>query len=206
MSQALRSLVDGARAGDRAALKELAGCVDRFLRIFSGALSRGVRRAHGSTADFVLEGLAEALAKLDDFQYTTDQEFYAWAGRFIRHRIIDAGRREGRQKRGVQPAVLGSRAGAVEAGDPTASEVACREEVREVAGRVLLELQIEHPLEMEAVVLKVFDELSWPELRDAMSLTSDKRARTLVARGFDLLKPRLEERLGPDVMREFLGR
>ena len=47
---------------------------------------------------------------------------------------------------------------------------------------------------------------TWPEVRDAMSLTSDKRARTLVARGFDLLKPRLEERLGPDVMREFLGR
>jgi hypothetical protein len=50
---------------------------------------------------------------------------------------------------------------------------------------------------MEAVVLKVYEGLSWPELKDAMGLTSEKRARTLVARGLELLRPRVERALGP---------
>ncbi len=205
MSESLRPLIDAARAGDREALNTLAGCVDRFVRLFSGSLSRAVRRAHGSTIDFVLEGLADALQHLKDFEYTSDQDFYAWVGRFIRHRIIDAGRHEGRKKRAGNPAVLGDRVNLIEALGPTASQIACKEEIRSAAARVLLDLQLEHPEEVEAVILKVFEEQSWPELKDTMGLSSEKRGRTLVARGMELLRPRLESTLGDAVIREFLG-
>jgi RNA polymerase sigma factor (sigma-70 family) len=205
MSHDLRPLIDAARGGDRGALNTLAACVDRFVRIFSGSLSEQVRRSQGSTIDFVLEGLAEALSKLEGFEYSNDQEFYAWAGRFIRHRIIDAGRRESRQRRSGRPHALGDLAGQVADAGPTASQIASREEVRAATGRALLELQLEHPGEMHAVLLKVFEGQSWPEVKEAMGLSSEKRARTLVARGLELLRPRLESLLGGAVLEEFIG-
>ncbi|HZN58536.1 MAG TPA: hypothetical protein VFD71_10720, partial [Planctomycetota bacterium] len=81
--------------------------------------------------------------------------------------------------------------------DPTASQAASAREARDIAAQALLALQVDHPEEMEAVVLKVYEGLSWPELKDAMGLTSEKRARTLVARGLELLRPRVERALGP---------
>jgi len=197
MSDDLRPLIDAARAGDRRALDALAGCVDRFVRLFSGSLSPAMRRAQGSTVDFVLEGLSEAFSRLDGFEYTTDHEFYAWAARHIRHRIIDTGRGESRKKRGGNPAPLGDAAADVAGRDPTASQAASAREARDIAAQALLALQVDHPEEMEAVVLKVYEGLSWPELKDAMGLTSEKRARTLVARGLELLRPRVERALGP---------
>jgi len=205
MSDTLRPLIEAARSGDRDALDALARCVDRFVRIFSGSLSRSVRRAQGSTIDFVLEGLAEALSKLDEFEYRSDRDFYAWASRIIRHRIVDAGRHENRQKRDGRPDELGDGIDRLPDRGPTASQIASREEIRELAADVLLELQLEHPDEMEAVLLKVFEGHSWPELRDALGLSSEKRARTLVAHGLERLRPRLEARLGPAVLEEFLG-
>jgi RNA polymerase sigma factor (sigma-70 family) len=193
----LRPLIDAARAGDRRALDALAGCVDRFVRLFAGSLSPAMRRAQGSTVDFVLEGLSEAFSRLDGFEYTTDHEFYAWAARHIRHRIIDTGRGESRKKRGGNPAPLGDAAADVAGKDPTASQAASVREARDIAAQALLALQVDHPEEMEAVVLKVYEGLSWPELKDAMGLTSEKRARTLVARGLELLRPRVERALGP---------
>lgn len=204
MSDSLRPLIDQARAGDPRALNALACCADRFLRVFSGSLSSSIRRAQGSTIDFVLEGLAEALSRLGERQFATDKDFYAWVASHIRHKIIDAGRHETRKKRGGKPAALGEHAELVESPDPTASEIACRREVLEATGQALLELQTSHPEEMEAVVLKVFEGHSWPELKDAMGLTSEKRGRTLFARGLELLRPRIETALGADVMAEFL--
>ncbi|MBI4602589.1 MAG: hypothetical protein HY721_11575 [Planctomycetes bacterium] len=204
MADTLRPLIERAKAGDREALSALAGCVDRFVRIFSGSLSQSVRRAYGSTVDFVLEGLAEALSKLEAFEYRSDEDFYAWAKRFIRNRIVDAGRREGREKRAGRPVVLGDHAGLVESPGPTASQIVCKEEVRAAAARAILELQVEHPREMEAVLLKVFEGQSWPELKDALGLSSEKRARTLFARGLEILRPHVERSLGPAVVAEFL--
>ncbi len=205
MSQTLRPLIEAARTGDREALNTLASCVDRFVRVFSGTLSHTVRRAYGSTIDFVLEGLAEALSKLDEFEYRSDRDFYAWASRFIRHRIVDAGRRQQSLKRAGRPDELGDQADEVRSFDPTASQIVSREEVHEVTGRALLELQLEYPEEMEAVLLKVFEGHSWRELEQALGLSSAKRGRTLVARGLERLRPRLEERLGPGTLEEFLG-
>ncbi len=200
----LRPLIDAARTGDSKALNALAGCTDRFLRIFSGSLSSSIRRAQGSTIDFVLEGLAEALSRLGEQQFATDKDFYAWAASHIRHKIIDAGRHETRKKRGGNPVLLGEHAEMVKSPDPTASQIACRQEVLDATGHALLELQASHPEEMEAVVLKIFEGHSWPELKDAMSLTSEKRARTLFAHGLELLRPRIEATLGADVIAEFL--
>lgn len=183
----------------------LAGAIDRFLRIFSGSLSSSVRRAQGSTIDFVLEGLAEALANLGDRRFETDRDFYAWAASHVRHRIADAGRHEARQKRAGNPGQLGEDDVLVAAQDPTASRLASREEVRRAAAGALLELQLEHPQEMEAVVLKLFEGHSWPELRAALGLSSDKRARTLYAHGLELLRPRIEASLGPDAIQDFLN-
>ena len=176
-----------------------------YLRIFHGTLSRSVRRAYGSTVDFVLEGLAEALSKLEGFRYTSDEDFYAWASRFIRNRIIDAGRKEARQKRAGRPEQLGDAESRIVSPDPSASRIVSEEELRDAAGKALLELQLEHPEEMEVVLLKVFEGQSWPEIKETLGLSSEKRARTLFARGIDILRPRVERSLGREAFREFLG-
>ena len=68
MAETLRPLIEAAKKGDPEAMNTLCGCVDRFVRVFSGQLSRSVGRAYGSTVDFVFEGLAEALSQLGDFE------------------------------------------------------------------------------------------------------------------------------------------
>ncbi len=205
MSEALRPLVEAAQAGDRDALNSLARCADRFVRLFSGSLSRQVRRAYGSTVDFVLEGMAEALSRLDEFEYRSDEEFYAWVTRLIRHRIVDAGRREGRDKRAGHPRGLQTDDGDAIAGDPSASRTVSAGEIRRVVADALLEQQVSHPEEMEVVLLKVFEGQSWPGIRGWLGLTSEKRARTLFVRGLDLLRPRIRDALGRDGFEEFLG-
>lgn len=205
MPSALQPLVEAARAGDRRALNDLARCVDRFVRIFSGSLSRRVRQSYGSTVDFVLEGLAEALSKLDEFEYRSDEEFYGWITRLIRSRIIDAERREGCQKRDGRPHRLTSRDGAPPSPDPTASAIVAAEEIRAAFANALLELQVNHPLEMDVLLLKIFEGQTWPEIRALLGLSSEKRARTLYARGLDLLRPQVERVLGREAYQEFLG-
>ena len=206
MADNLRSVVQAAQAGDRQALNALAGCVDRFARIFHGKLSRRLRQGYGSTIDFVLEGLAEAFADLAHFEYRSDEEFYAWAAMHIRNRITSAGRDASRQKRGqdqLQP--LGDDLPDVEAEGATASQLIADAEVREATGRALLGLQLEHADEMEAVLLRVFEDQSWSEMRQTLGLTSDKRARTLFAKGIDRLRPRVEQALGKPALMDLLG-
>ncbi len=204
MTEALRPLIESAQAGDREALDKLAGCVDRFVRMFSGSLSRYLRRTQGSTLDFVNEGLAEALAHLDKFEYRSDEEFYGWVARLIRSRILDAIRREKRQKRDGRPFHLDTRCG-VAAADPTPSQIISMAEVRETVKTSMLRLQLDYPSEMEAVLLKIFEGHSWPEIQTSMNLGSQKRARTLCARGLDLLRPRVEKAVGQQAFGEFLG-
>ncbi len=206
MSDKLRTIVEAAKTGDRQALNVLAGCVDRFARIFHGKLSRTLRQGYGSTIDFVLEGLAEAFADLESFEYRSDEEFYGWASQYIRHRIASAGRDASRQKRGkesTQP--LEGEAVDVEADDPTASGLLANFEVREATASALLELQVDHAEEMEAVLLRVFEDQSWSEMRHTLGLTSDKRARTLFAKGIDRLRPRVEKAFGKPALADLLG-
>ncbi|MBI4600994.1 MAG: sigma-70 family RNA polymerase sigma factor [Planctomycetes bacterium] len=201
----MRPLIEAARSGDPRARNALAGCLERFLRLFSGTLTRQVRRAQGSTLDFVNEGLAEALARLGEFEYRTDEEFYAWVGRLIRSRMVDAIRREARKKRDGKPAAIEGGSAGPAARGPTPSEAVSAAEVRDVVRRALLELQVDHPQEMEVVLLKVFEDESWRSIQETLGLSSMKRARTLCARGLDLLRPRIEESLGPTAFEEYLG-
>lgn len=204
MGEALRPLIEAAKSGDRKAVNDLARCVDRFVRLFSGTLSRYLRRTQGSTLDFVNEGLAEAMARIDQFEYRSDEEFYGWVARLIRSRILDALRREKRQKRDGRPFALDTH-DAVASPGPTPSQVISSVEVRDLLRSAVLELQIEHADEMEAVLLKIFEEQTWPEIQKAMELSSQKRARTLCARGLDLLRPRVEAAVGGSAFEEFLG-
>lgn len=204
MTEKLRPLIEAAKGGDRQALNSLARCVDRFVRIFHGSISKHLRQTAGSTIDFVLEGLAEALAHLPEFEYRSDEQFYAWISCHIRSRILSAAREAGRRKRAGRPLAFGSQAEGLAAPDASPSSLLSIEEVRAAIGQALIDLQIEHPQEMEVVTLKVFEGESWPAIRDQLQLTSDKRARTLFARGLDLLRPRVEARLGEDALLEFL--
>jgi len=205
MTQTLRPLVEAAKQGDREAINTLSGCVDRFVRLFRGNLSRSVRRAYGSTIDFVCEGLAEAMSRLEDFEYRSDEEFYAWASRHIRNRIVSAGRHGGRQKRAGHPQDLGEADGQLESPDPTASQIVSKKEVRDAAGKALVDLQLRYPEEMDVVLLKVFEGESWASIQQILGLSSQKRARTLFARGVDFLRPEVEKNLGRPAIEEFLG-
>ena len=204
MAEFLKPLVEKACAGDRDALNQLARCADRFVRIFSGSISRHLRKTCGSTVDFVLEGLSEALSRLADFEYRSDEQFYEWVACYIRNRIVNTARNEGRQKRSGRPVSLGDGDQNLAAQDPSASAIITGQEIRLAAGRAIVELQLEHPDEMEAVLLKVYESQSWPRIRQEMQLTSEKRARTLFARGIDLLRPRVERILGEAAFADFL--
>jgi RNA polymerase sigma factor (sigma-70 family) len=206
MTDQLKPLIAKAQAGDQQALNQLSGCVDRFVRIFHGSLSRRVRVAYGSTIDFVLEGLAEAMAHLGELEYRSDEDFYAWAAAHIRHQLVDAARHEGRKKRAGHPAPLADSDDHVAAAGPTPSEAISEEEMKNAVGHALLELQVEHPQETEAVLLKVHEGRSWPEIQELMGLTSVKRARTLFARGVDLIRPRVARRRGKPFVEDLLGR
>ena len=205
MSEALRPLVEAAKAGDRRALEELAGCVDRFARIFRGSLSGHLRKVQGSTVDFVLEGLAEAFADLGSFKYQSDEQFYAWISRTIRSRMVDAWRHERRQKRAGRPVSMQEGNLDPPAGDPTASALVSDEELRAAVGKAILELQLSHAKEMEVVVLRVFEGRSWSFIRELQDLASDTPARTLFARGIELLSPRIQKALGTKKLDETLG-
>lgn len=205
MAEVLRPLVEAAQAGDRKALNELARCVDRFLRIFSGSVPRQVRARHGSTLDFVCEGLAEAFAELRSFEYKTDEQFYGWIARAIRNRMVDAWRQENSQKRSSRRTVsLDGEGIQAAADDLTASVVVSGREMRDEVGRHILELQLQHPDEMEVVLLKIFEGKSWAQIRDLLVLSSDRRARTLFANGIDLLRPRIERALGETALDRLL--
>ena len=205
MADLLRPLVEAARRGERKALNELAGCSDRFVRMFHGSLSQHVRKAHGSTIDFVLEGLAEALAELDRFEYRSDEQFYAWIARAVQGRIIDAWRREGRRKRAGRPLSLADDGGEPDSRARSPSQLASADELRREVARHILELHVERPREMEAVVLKAFDGMSWAQIRRALGLSSDRVGRTLFAGGIELLRPRLERALGATALDRVLG-
>jgi RNA polymerase sigma factor (sigma-70 family) len=205
MADALRPLIEAAKKGDRDALNDLAGCVDRFQRIFSGSISRHLRRSQGSTIDFVLEGVAEALADLDKFEYLSDEQFYGWISKTIRSRMVDAWRHEGRQKRAGRPVAIGESDLHPPSDDPTSSRVVSDRELKLEVGRIVLQMQVEHPREMEVVVLKVFEGLSWAGIRDELGLTSDRVGRTLFAKGIDRLRPLLRESLGQDALNAVLG-
>lgn len=196
MTQELRSVVEAARAGDREALNGLAGCAGRFVRMFSGSLSRQIRKAQGSTADFVLEGLAEALADLKEFEYQTDEQFYGWVALKIRSRVIDVYRRENRKKRAVRPVSFSDWSSEPGGPQETPSRIVSDEELRSEVGKAILGLQVSHPKEMEVVVRKIFEGESWPMIRASLGLSSDRVGRTLFAKGVNLLRPRLKEALG----------
>jgi RNA polymerase sigma factor (sigma-70 family) len=205
MAEALRTLIETARHGDRQALNSLAGCVDRFVRMHSGALSSHVRKTYGSTVDFVLEGLAEALARLPEFEYRSDEQFYAWVSLYIRNRITDAARHESADKRAGRPLALDASSPVPERTDLSPTSLASSEELRSVLKKTILELQVEHPLEMEVVVLKLFEGKSWPAIRAHFDLSSEKRARTLFSHSLDLIRMRIKEILGPATLRDLLG-
>ena len=205
MTEALRPLIEAARQGDREALNDLAACVDRFQRIFSGSVSRQLRKSQGSTIDFVLEGVAEALADLDKFDYQSDEQFYGWISKTIRSRMVDAWRHESRKKRDGRPVAIGASDLHPAADDPTASRVVSDRELKGEVGRIVLQMQVEHPREMEVVVLKVFEGMSWSGIRDELGLTSDRVGRTLFAKGIDRLRPRLRESLGKEGLDAVLG-
>ena len=205
MADELRPIIEAAKRGDRMALERLGACADRFIRIFSGKLSRRVRRTRGSTVDFVLEGLAEALAHLPEYEYRSDETFYAWVARHIEHRIIDVHRAEGRDKRAAEPVPLAGQGGATSGGSvgppaagPSPSQVVSSAEVLHALGSAILSVQVEHPREMEAVVLKLFEECSFPEISERLSLDSEKSARLLFAQGIELLRPRVRRLTGSD--------
>lgn len=205
MAQALRTLIETARNGDRQALNSLAGCVDRFVRVHSGALSDHLRRTHGSTVDFVLEGLAEALARLPQFEYRSDEQFYAWVSLYIRNRMTDAARQEAAGKRAVRPVALDASSPVPDRAVESPSAILSAEELQSVLQKAIMELQVEHPIEMEVVVLKLFEGKSWEAISMQLDLSSEKKARTLFSRSLDLLRVRIKEVLGPAALRDLLG-
>jgi hypothetical protein len=95
--------------------------------------------------------------------------------------------------------------GEVRGPDVTPSQIVSGDEVRQVVGNAIVQLQVEHSEEMEAVLVRVFEGQSWDGMKNWMGLSSSKRARTLFARGVFLLRPVVEKALGRAAFLEFFG-
>jgi RNA polymerase sigma-70 factor (ECF subfamily) len=98
---AMRDLVRRAGAGDRSAadslVREVAGPVRAAIR---RRLGDGVRR-RVDTDDVFQSTMVVALARLDGLEFRGEKELVGWFAQIAEHQVVDAARRERRERRDV---------------------------------------------------------------------------------------------------------
>jgi RNA polymerase sigma-70 factor (subfamily 1) len=133
------SLVERARAGDRAALEALVVEHLPALRAFVRMQAGQELRDHESCSDLVQSACREVLADLSAFEYREEAGFRRWLFRAAERKILDRARYHGREKRDTrrEQAIDGGGTGLLDcyASFCTPSEVAvAREEEARIEG------------------------------------------------------------------------
>lgn len=182
--QELQAAIVAAAGGDAGAQERLVElCYDEVKRVVHRDLQADFRQRHRwmlplfSTHDVVHEVLLAVVRDLADTQFDTAGKFFAYLGTLVRHRLLDAvrfheaARRDGRKQ--VEAGTSNLAAG--NAGrDPTPTFAASLGERAGLVRDALAELPERQRRVLE---LRLVDEATFPEIRDALGYASDETAR-----------------------------
>jgi RNA polymerase sigma-70 factor, ECF subfamily len=181
MTDSDEALVRSAQGGDRAAFEEL---VRRTSRLVFARLYLETGDAHRAE-DLLQETLLSAfrsLRQLDD-----PKGFRRWLLKIAQNALLDAGRRDSRQKRAAPPRSEATALQAVAGKEPSPEEHVAREELRGQVLSILRSLPEEYRLPL---TLRYIGGCDYETIQTQLGL-SNGALRGLLHRGLKLLRARL---------------
>ena len=196
-----KSLLEQARAGDRAAFERVASeCKDRLEGFVKARLGSHLRSVV-EVEDVIQETYAQAIASISRFEWRGEGSFLRWLNRIAEHAILNLAKKQ-RARGGAVLFVEREMPGR----DPAPSKAMRREERRDRLQRALSELKPDY---REAIELVRIQGLQVKEAAARMNRTP-KAVMHLLARGLKELKTAFgdTESLGlpPEELQERDGR
>ncbi len=186
------SLVQSAQGGDRQALEQLfSRYLPRVRQIVAFRL--GYRLEDFATyEDLVQEGLAQAFRNLERFEQRSEGSFRNWIASCVANTVSSHFRKAHAAKRGggkVRPfSSYESEDVSVivfEGKDPSPSTLYSRKEMLAKVEDAMLRMK-EH--QREAIVLRLFCEMSYDEVAETMGFSEEATARKVVSRALESLR------------------
>lgn len=179
-----RIILDAA-AGDADAQDQLVdACYPQVQRLVHRDLEQDFRKRHRwimplfSTHDVVHEVLAAVVRDLEDTSFDGPEKFYAYLGTLVRHRLLDAVRFHEAARRDNRKQVAEPTAGianvAPDAREDTPTMAAA---LGERAGLVRDALQELPERQRRLLELRLLEDATFPQIRDALGYASDETAR-----------------------------
>jgi RNA polymerase sigma factor (sigma-70 family) len=181
----LSALIVAAGSGDEAAQERVvAACYEPVRNLVHRDLERDFRKRHRwilplfSTHDVVHEVLSAVVKDLQDTSFAGPERFYSYLGTLVRHRLLDAvrfheaARRDGRKQ--IAEPTVGIAQIAPDGREATPTMAAS---LGERAGLVREALQELPERQRRLLELRLLEDSTFPEIRDALGYASDETAR-----------------------------
>ncbi|MFN3242776.1 MAG: RNA polymerase sigma factor [Planctomycetota bacterium] len=177
-------IVAAAGGDEHAQERVVAACYAPVKQFVHRDLERDFRKRHRwilplfSTHDVVHEVLAAVVRDLSDTSFEGPEKFYSYLGTLVRHRLLDAvrfheaARRDDRKK--VAEPTAGMAAMAADAREATPTMAASLGERAALVRDALQELPERHRRLLE---LRLLEDATFPQIRDALGYSSDETAR-----------------------------
>jgi RNA polymerase sigma-70 factor (ECF subfamily) len=169
-----RRLLDGVRAGDRAAFERVFDRYRAELHRFIAVRLDGDLRARVDPSDVVQATQLEVLLRLDDFLRRTPMPFRDWLRRTayerllaLRRQHVEAARRSSRREVALPDHSSLLLARHLFARTPTASQLAGRRELVQKVRQVIARLP---EIDREVLFMRNFEELPYDEIADILAI------------------------------------
>jgi RNA polymerase sigma-70 factor (ECF subfamily) len=169
-----RRLLDGVRAGDRAAFERVFDRYRAELHRFIAVRLDGDLRARVDPSDVVQETQLDVLLRLDDFLRRSPMPFRVWLRRTayerllaLRRQHVGAARRSSRREVALPDRSSLLLAQRLFARTPTASQQAGRRELIQKVRQVVARLP---ELDREVLFMRNFEELPYEEIADILAI------------------------------------
>ncbi|MEZ6037956.1 MAG: sigma-70 family RNA polymerase sigma factor [Planctomycetota bacterium] len=183
--QQLHADIVAAAGGDATAQTAVVGaCYEHVRRLVHRDLEQDFRKRHKwilplfSTHDVVHEVLTAVVKDLTDTSFDGPERFFAYLGTLVRHRLLDAvrfheaARRDGRKQVAEPTAGIGQVAANAREQTPTMAA-----SLGERAGLVRDALQELPERQRRLLELRLLEDATFPQIRDALGYSSDETAR-----------------------------
>lgn len=179
-----RDIVAAASGDLDAQAAVVAACYEHVQRLVHRDLEQDFRKRHKwilplfSTHDVVHEVLTAVVKDLTDTSFEGPERFFAYLGTLVRHRLLDAvrfheaARRDGRKQIAEPTAGIGQLAAGGREETPTMAA-----SLGERAGLVRDALQELPERQRRLLELRLLEDATFPQIRDALGYSSDETAR-----------------------------
>ena len=183
--QRLSADILAAAGGDEAGQERVvAACYAPVKRLVHRDLEQDFRKRHRwimplfSTHDVVHEVLAAVVKDLSDTSFAAPEKFFAYLGTLVRHRLLDAVRFHEAARRDDRKKVAEPTAGMAQvAADPREATPTMAASLGERAGLVRDALQELPERHRRLLELRLLEDATFPQIRDALGYASDETAR-----------------------------